>query len=144
MWLNIFVVAIAGLSRQHKWWWGSCISLRCDFCSSPFTARAGIKSCKPGGSVVYSTCTLAAAQNDGVVQAAAEELWETSNIDIAVEDLSPLRTAFAPVFKFHSAVRLGQLVLPTLTSNFGPMYFCKLKRLQWFWDMNFEKRIRNK
>ncbi|KAK7497187.1 hypothetical protein BaRGS_00011481 [Batillaria attramentaria] len=48
---------------------------------------AGIRSCKPGGAVVYSTCTLAAAQNDGVIQAAC------------------------------------------LTNNFGPMYFCKLRRL---------------
>ncbi|KAK7107489.1 5-methylcytosine rRNA methyltransferase NSUN4-like [Littorina saxatilis] len=91
---------------------------------------AGIRSCKPGGSVVYSTCTLAAVQNDGVVQAAVEELWETSTIDVAVEDLSPLKEAFSSTFKFHSGTRLGQLVLPSLTSNFGPMYFCKLRRLQ--------------
>lgn len=90
---------------------------------------AGIQSCKPGGSVVYSTCTLAAVQNDGVVQAAVEELWETSDIDVAVEDLSPMADMFLQTFSFHLATRFGQLVLPCLTNNFGPMYFCKLKRL---------------
>ena len=91
--------------------------------------RAGIRSCKPGGSVVYSTCTLGAVQNDGVVQAALEEVWETSHMDVMVEDLTPFKDVFAPFFKFHSACRLGQLVLPSLLNNYGPTYFCKLRRL---------------
>lgn len=91
---------------------------------------AGIRSCKPGGSIVYSTCTLAAVQNDGVIQAAVEELWETSDVDVVVEDLKSIADTFASVFSFHSHTKFGQLVLPSLTSNFGPMYFCKLKRLR--------------
>ncbi|XP_076466488.1 5-cytosine rRNA methyltransferase NSUN4-like isoform X2 [Babylonia areolata] len=91
---------------------------------------AGIKSCKPGGSVVYSTCTLAAVQNDGVVQAAVEELCETSNIDVAVEDLSDFKAIFSPFFRFHPGTRLGLLVMPSLLNNYGPTYCCKLRRLQ--------------
>ncbi|KAL8575618.1 hypothetical protein ACOMHN_028639 [Nucella lapillus] len=90
---------------------------------------AGVKACRPGGSVVYSTCSLAAAQNDGVVQAALEELWETTHIDVALQDLAPLTTIFSPFFHFHPSSRLGLLVVPSLLNNYGPAYCCKLRRL---------------
>ncbi|XP_014787362.1 5-methylcytosine rRNA methyltransferase NSUN4 isoform X1 [Octopus bimaculoides] len=90
---------------------------------------SGIKSCKPGGSVVYSTCTLSFAQNDGVIQSAYDYLMQNSNIDIVVEDLQPLFSCFRDTFSFYGGTRFGELVLPCLSSNFGPMYICKIKRL---------------
>ncbi|KAK3606741.1 hypothetical protein CHS0354_036540 [Potamilus streckersoni] len=89
---------------------------------------AGIKSCKPGGSIVYSTCTLSPSQNDGVIQSAFEEIWKTSKIDIVVQNLKELAEGFQDIFKFHKGCQFGQLVLPSISANFGPMYFCKINR----------------
>ena len=89
-----------------------------------------MKAVKPGGSVVYSTCTLAMPQNDGTVQAAIEKLWHTTDIDVVVEDTSNIVDGFREIFDFYPYCRFGQLVLPNLTANCGPMYICKLKRLR--------------
>ena len=79
--------------------------------------------------MVYSTCTLSFAQNDGVIQQAVDEIWKSTNIDIAIEDLKPLQHLFKSTFNFFDGCRYGQLVIPSLSSNFGPMYFCKINRL---------------
>lgn len=91
---------------------------------------SGIRAVKPGGVVVYSTCTLSQIQNDGVVQMALQYLWENSSIDVIIKDLTPVQQQFGHVFKFHNGCRYGQLVVPSLMSNFGPMYFCKIERLK--------------
>ena len=78
---------------------------------------------------MYSTCTLSLPQNDGVVQAALQEIWEKTKIDVVVVDTYHIAEAFRKTFNFFPKCHLGQLVLPNLTANFGPMYFCKLKRL---------------
>ncbi|XP_048766543.2 5-methylcytosine rRNA methyltransferase NSUN4-like isoform X2 [Ostrea edulis] len=91
---------------------------------------AGIQSCKPGGTVVYSTCTLSPAQNDGVIQAAMEHLWKETDIDSVVIDLSYIRPIFRDTFSFFPQTKFGQLIIPTLSSNFGPMYICKIKRIR--------------
>ncbi|XP_063405303.1 5-methylcytosine rRNA methyltransferase NSUN4-like [Mytilus trossulus] len=89
---------------------------------------SGIMSCVPGGSVVYSTCSLSPGQNDGVIQATLEHLWKETNIDISVVDLSYMQTLFKDTFNFYPSCRFGQLVLPNLRANFGPMFICKLHR----------------
>lgn len=91
---------------------------------------SAIRSCVPGGSIVYSTCTLSPAQNDGVIQAAAEELWETSEMEFAVQDLSNLQHALSHTFKFHDRTKYGLTVLPTLLNNFGPSFVAKLRRVK--------------
>ncbi|XP_053396868.1 5-methylcytosine rRNA methyltransferase NSUN4-like [Mercenaria mercenaria] len=90
---------------------------------------SGIKSCRPGGSVVYSTCTLSPAQNDGVIQNALDDLWRNTNIDVVVEDLEEITDIFKDSFQFYKNCRFGQLVLPSLSLNYGPMYFCRLRRV---------------
>ncbi|XP_009873828.1 PREDICTED: 5-methylcytosine rRNA methyltransferase NSUN4, partial [Apaloderma vittatum] len=89
---------------------------------------AGILATKPGGEVVYSTCSLSPLQNEFVIERAVEIAETQFNISIHVEDLSHFRTLFEDTFSFFSDCRLGELVLPHLTANFGPMYFCKLCR----------------
>ncbi|VDH91237.1 Hypothetical predicted protein [Mytilus galloprovincialis] len=89
---------------------------------------SGIMSCVPGGSIVYSTCSLSPGQNDGVIQATLEHLWKETNIDISVVDLSYIQTLFKDTFNFYPSCRFGQLVLPNLRANFGPMFICKLHR----------------
>ncbi|NWR28471.1 NSUN4 methyltransferase, partial [Tachuris rubrigastra] len=90
---------------------------------------AGILATKPGGDVVYSTCSLSPLQNECVVERAVEIAATQFNISVHVEDLSHFRTLFQDTFSFFSDCRLGELVLPHLTANFGPMYFCKLRRM---------------
>ncbi|NXH70065.1 NSUN4 methyltransferase, partial [Hydrobates tethys] len=90
---------------------------------------AGILATKPGGEVVYSTCSLSPLQNECVIERAVEIAETQFNISIHVEDLSHFRTLFQDTFSFFSDCRLGELVLPHLTANFGPMYFCKLRRM---------------
>ncbi|NXO56613.1 NSUN4 methyltransferase, partial [Aramus guarauna] len=90
---------------------------------------AGILATKPGGEVVYSTCSLSPLQNEYVIERAVEIAETQFNVSIHVEDLSHFRTLFQDTFSFFSDCRLGELVLPHLTANFGPMYFCKLRRM---------------
>ncbi|KAK2543458.1 hypothetical protein Q9966_003231 [Columba livia] len=90
---------------------------------------AGILATRPGGEVVYSTCSLSPLQNEHVIERAIEIAETQFNVALRVEDLSRFRTLFQDTFSFFSDCRLGELVLPHLTANFGPMYFCKLCRM---------------
>uniref|UniRef100_A0A8C3QWT9 5-cytosine rRNA methyltransferase NSUN4 n=1 Tax=Cyanoderma ruficeps TaxID=181631 RepID=A0A8C3QWT9_9PASS len=90
---------------------------------------AGILAAKPGAELVYSTCSLSPLQNECVVERALDIAEAQFNIRIHVEDLSHFQTLFQDTFSFFSECRLGELVLPHLTANFGPMYFCKLRRM---------------
>ncbi|XP_062479014.1 5-methylcytosine rRNA methyltransferase NSUN4 [Pezoporus occidentalis] len=90
---------------------------------------AGILATKPGGKVVYSTCSLSSLQNECVIERAVDIAETQFNISVHVEDLSHFRTLFQDTFSFFSDCRLGELVLPHLTANFGPMYFCRLHRV---------------
>ena len=68
------------------------------------------------------------SQNDGVIQAAIEHIWHNSDINVVVEDITNIAQHFSKIMDFYNGCRFGQLVLPTLTANFGPMYICKLRR----------------
>jgi len=46
--------------------------------------RAALKCVRPGGSVVYSTCTISPMQNDNVVAMALKHFWEETNSDFVV------------------------------------------------------------
>ncbi|KAM3841760.1 5-cytosine rRNA methyltransferase NSUN4-like [Vipera latastei] len=90
---------------------------------------AGVLAAKPGGEVVYSTCSLSELQNEYVVERAVELLNIQYSINVTVEDLRHFRRLFQNTFSFYSNCRVGELILPHLTANFGPMYFCKLHRM---------------
>ncbi|GFU42121.1 hypothetical protein NPIL_351961 [Nephila pilipes] len=87
-----------------------------------------LKALKVGGSLVYSTCTLSPIQNDGVVHMALSNLSTESPFEFSVQDLS---TAFFPLrkmFQFSDNCVYGQLVIPFLPLNYGPMYISKITR----------------
>ncbi|XP_005866079.1 PREDICTED: 5-methylcytosine rRNA methyltransferase NSUN4 isoform X2 [Myotis brandtii] len=90
---------------------------------------AGLLATKPGGYVVYSTCSLSHLQNEYVVQGAIELLANQYNIEVRVEDLTHFRKLFMDTFSFFPSCQVGELVIPNLMANFGPMYFCKMCRL---------------
>ncbi|KAG4067910.1 hypothetical protein HA402_010596 [Bradysia odoriphaga] len=85
---------------------------------------------KPGGSLVYSTCSISPVQNDGIVRMAIAKAFIENNITVTVKDLSGVIDPFRELFTFQDSneLRYGQLVLPWLTNNFGPMYFSKITR----------------
>lgn len=91
--------------------------------------RAGLLATKPGGYVIYSTCSLSHLQNEYVVQGAIELLANQYNIEVRVEDLTHFRKLFMDTFFFSPSCQVGELVIPNLMANFGPMYFCKMCRL---------------
>ncbi|UJR25867.1 hypothetical protein I4U23_007217 [Adineta vaga] len=103
--------------------------------------ESAIRACKPGGIVVYSTCTLAPVQNEGVVERAIENLASTTSnrkhrghiddypIRCEIISTKSLEKHYAYFFEFHAKTRYGSLVLPHISNNFGPLYFCKIRRI---------------
>ncbi|XP_059877545.1 5-methylcytosine rRNA methyltransferase NSUN4 isoform X2 [Delphinus delphis] len=90
---------------------------------------AGLLATKPGGHVVYSTCSLSHLQNEYVVQGTIELLANQYDIKVHVEDLTHFRKLFMDTFSFFPSCQVGELVIPNLMANFGPMYFCKMCRM---------------
>ncbi|XP_033838257.1 5-methylcytosine rRNA methyltransferase NSUN4 [Periophthalmus magnuspinnatus] len=90
---------------------------------------AGLEAVCPGGEVLYSTCTLSQQQNQAVVEQAEQLALERHGIQIQVVSLKPLTRNFTNTFHFAPELSVGELVLPHLAANFGPIYMCKLKRL---------------
>ena len=94
--------------------------------------RSGLLHLAPGGSLVYSTCTLSPVQNDGVVHRVLAQIWEETNLNFEVEDLDLAVKPFrflCKIFGKKEGMKYGQLVVPSLPNNFGPMYFCKINRI---------------
>ncbi|XP_028328453.1 5-cytosine rRNA methyltransferase NSUN4 [Gouania willdenowi] len=89
---------------------------------------AGIEAAVPGGEIVYSTCSLSQSQNQCVVEQAVH-IAQEHGIQLQVVDLRPLRKRFENIFHFDPDLPLGEMVIPHLAANFGPIYMCKLKRL---------------
>ncbi|XP_035525880.1 5-methylcytosine rRNA methyltransferase NSUN4 isoform X1 [Morone saxatilis] len=90
---------------------------------------AGIEAACPGGEILYSTCTLSQIQNQSVVEQAIFLAQENHGIRLQVVDLRPLTHMFRKTFHFAPDLHLGEMVIPHLAANFGPIYMCKLRRL---------------
>nr|XP_028582623.1 tRNA (cytosine(34)-C(5))-methyltransferase, mitochondrial isoform X2 [Podarcis muralis] len=87
--------------------------------------RSAIKALRPGGSLVYSTCTLSKVENSDVV---THILDSCSNV--CPVDMSALASSASQEFTLASGVQQHELlVLPERGKAWGPMYVAKLKKM---------------
>ncbi|CAN0229514.1 unnamed protein product [Lampetra planeri] len=92
--------------------------------------RSALRAVKPGGIVVYATCTLNARENAGVVRAVLEG-------NAGVVDLADMARGLQGVFSLDgvpggsgggAGEQPGLLVVPEEGRAWGPLYLCKLRR----------------
>ncbi|NXG13205.1 NSUN3 protein, partial [Grallaria varia] len=87
--------------------------------------RSAIKALRPGGSLVYSTCTLSKAENSDVIN-----LLLSSCSDVIPVDISEMAKAVSQEFSFLGGLQRHELlVLPEKGRAWGPMYVAKLKKI---------------
>ncbi|KAM9319467.1 tRNA (cytosine(34)-C(5))-methyltransferase, mitochondrial [Gastrophryne carolinensis] len=86
--------------------------------------RSAINTLRPGGTLIYSTCTLSKAENSDVIS----NILNTCN-DVILVDLSPMARALSHEFTFASNIPYGLLVVPDKDKSWGPMFVSKLIKL---------------
>ncbi|NWX48396.1 NSUN3 protein, partial [Steatornis caripensis] len=87
--------------------------------------RSAIKALRPGGSLVYSTCTLSKAENSDVIN-----LILDSCSNVVPVDIIEMAKAVSQEFTFLSGMQKHELlVLPEKGRAWGPMYLAKLKKM---------------
>ncbi|XP_071559511.1 5-cytosine rRNA methyltransferase NSUN4 [Temnothorax nylanderi] len=90
-----------------------------------------LKIISVGGTVVYSTCSLSPIQNDGVVGMALKKAWEETNSVMIVKDMREALDPLRCLYRFGNfGLKYGHIAIPTLSNNWGPMYFCKIIRMR--------------
>ncbi|MBY0452291.1 MAG: RsmB/NOP family class I SAM-dependent RNA methyltransferase, partial [Bdellovibrionaceae bacterium] len=73
-------------------------------------------TCKAGGRIVYSTCSISPMENDGVVGKLVKK-----------RDVEILRPDFIDDYDFIEETEFGYRILPD-TCGFGPMYFSVIQK----------------
>uniref|UniRef100_A0A8C5NXR2 NOL1/NOP2/Sun domain family member 3 n=1 Tax=Jaculus jaculus TaxID=51337 RepID=A0A8C5NXR2_JACJA len=87
--------------------------------------KSAIKALRPGGLLVYSTCTLSKAENQDVI---SEVLNSCSNI-VPVDITGVARTCSKDFTFAPTGQDCGLLVIPGEGKAWGPMYVAKLKKI---------------
>jgi 16S rRNA C967 or C1407 C5-methylase (RsmB/RsmF family) len=73
---------------------------------------------KPGGTLIYSTCSISPLENDGVVERLLERKKGTVEVDPETSDLDDLEKT-----------RFGFQVFPDRAQGMGPIYFSRLRKV---------------
>ncbi|CAL8246956.1 unnamed protein product [Lota lota] len=90
--------------------------------------RSALCAVRPGGVVVYSTCTLSTNENAEVVGAVLDSCPEAELDDLWEELATPFSAHFTFIQPHHHRRRCGLLVVPTPGRTWGPMYLCRIRR----------------
>lgn len=110
--------------------------------------RSALSAVRPGGVVVYSTCTLSTSENYAVVETVLNDFPEAEPEDLWEEIAIPLSKyfAFSPAHPGHGQTphkpslqpqkstvssnhnRLGILVVPQPGKAWGPMFLSRIRR----------------
>ena len=88
---------------------------------------AAIDCCKPGGYIVYSTCSITVEENEWVIDYALKNRYVKvvdSGIEVGEEGLTKYQEK-----RFHPTVKMGRRIYPH-THNMDGFFICKLKKLQ--------------
>lgn len=84
---------------------------------------------KPGGTLVYCTCAISRAENDGVVARAMERLAKKSQ-DLGYQLALDLPQAGDPLLvPWMEATDLGMRILPDSAGGRGPLFLSRLKKI---------------
>ncbi|XP_004675331.2 PREDICTED: putative methyltransferase NSUN3 [Condylura cristata] len=86
--------------------------------------RSAIKALRPGGLLVYSTCTLSKAENQDVIN----EILNSYNNIVPVDIQEIARTCSQDFTFAPTAQEYGLLVIPDKGKAWGPMYVAKLQK----------------
>lgn len=78
---------------------------------------SALLSCKPGGSIVYSTCSISHYENDDVIERLLNKKSQLVTLDLPQIELPGIEKT-----------KFGYIFLPD-ESNAGPIYFSRLKKL---------------
>ena len=68
-------------------------------------------------------------QNEGVVNTVLNRFQEQPEFKLVAEPLEYLKMNLSYFFDFSKFCKLGLIVTPNITKNFGPFYLCKLKKI---------------
>ena len=74
---------------------------------------------KPGGTLVYSTCSISQLENDGVIERLLKKKSETVVLDSEISDLSDTEKT-----------QFGFQIFPDRAQGAGPIYFSRLKKIK--------------
>ncbi|AHC14664.1 tRNA and rRNA cytosine-C5-methylase [Salinispira pacifica] len=94
---------------------------------------SALKTLKPGGTVVYSTCALSRLENDEVIDRVfmrmlkKQEMTLITRNDRTYRSQSSAEPRHLPEWVEDSA--LGHIILPDRAEGRGPIYFSRIKRL---------------
>lgn len=100
--------------------------------------KSALSAVRPGGTVVYSTCTLSSLENYSVVETVLKDCPEAEPEDLWEELAVPFSKYFAfshgqtahlycGTMSLHNS-RLGILVVPYPGKTWGPMFLSRIRR----------------
>ncbi|XP_058484615.1 tRNA (cytosine(34)-C(5))-methyltransferase, mitochondrial isoform X2 [Solea solea] len=95
--------------------------------------KSALSLVRPGGLVVYSTCTLSNSENYAVVETVLRDCPEAEPEDLWEEIAIPYSKhfAFGPAYPGHGQTshhRLGILVVPQPGKTWGPMFLSRIRK----------------
>ena len=107
-----------------------------------FLIRTAIRACKVGGDIIYSTCTLSPVQNEKVVASVINDINSESedfNVRLVAcqsefynkrkQNKNTKDVSDGWFWTLDDSDSFGQLILPNILNNYGPGFFCKMRKV---------------